>query len=173
MGGRSISAGLTVMVQVFPKLHVSVASSSNVEIALDPIQIQAAKDAAAVAGPAELRRLRPLGSLPTQAHDVVDVLLPKAFLVALARDNLAVLVSVEPVVALDVDPLGPGGRVALELGGGEDAIAGGVLDVDMQVGALHPYDRVQVDLHIVAHTLLDGERMLLGAAPPPRQLGPD
>lgn len=160
------------MVQVFPKLHVPVTPGSDVEIALDPIQIHAPKDAAAVAGAAQPRRLGPLGPLSTQPHDVVDVLLAETLLVALARDDLAVLVPVEPVGSLYVDPLGPRGGVALELGGGEDAVAGGVLDVDVQVGALHPHDRVQVDLHVVAHTLLDSERVLLGAAPPPRQLGP-
>lgn len=173
------------MVQVLSKLHVPVAPGSDMEVTLHPVQVQATKDATAVTlAAAQLGRLGPLGPLATQAHNVVDVLLAEALLVllllllggghvALARDDAALLVPVQLVVALLVDPLRPHGGVAVQARGREDAVAGGVLDVDVQVGALHAHDRVEIDLHGVAHALLDREGVLLGAAPPPGQLGPD
>lgn len=170
----------TFVVQVFAKFHVSVATSSDVEVTLHPIEIQVAKDPAAVGrSPPKLGRLCELGSLPADAHDIVDVLLAEPFVVAvhrhvpLTRDDTALCVPVQPVYALVVDPVLPRGGLALEAVRGKNAIAGSVLDVDVQVGALHLHDNVHVDLEVMADALFDGKGVLLGAAPPPRQLGPD
>lgn len=168
------------MVQVLSKLHISVATGSDVEVTLHLVQIQAAKDPARIAGRApQIWRLGPLGPLAADPHDIMNVLLSETLVMAmhghptLAGDDPALLVPVEPVRALLVNPLAPGCGLALEPVSSEDTVAGGVLDVDVQVGALHAHDHVHVDLQVVADALLDREGVRLGAAPPARQLGPD
>lgn len=53
---------LTMVVQVIPELHVSVATSRDVKITLHLVQVQAAKDATGIGSRApQLRRLGPLG----------------------------------------------------------------------------------------------------------------
>lgn len=171
---------LTAVVQVLAEFHVAMAASGDVEITLHPVQIQVPKHTTAVGGgPLKLWRFGKLGLLAADPHNVVYVLLAEAFVVAvhghvaLAGDDAALVVPVQPVHALVVNPVLPGGGLALEAVGGEDAVACGVLDVDVEVGALHAQDNVHVDLQVVADALLDGEGVLLGAAPPARQLGPD
>lgn len=160
------------------KLHVAVAAGGNVKVALDLVEVERAVDAAAVGAATKTRGPAPFGALLAEGDNVVDVLLAKALLVvagdaqpALAGVDAAVGVVAELVDALGVDPLGPRGRVALQLGGGEDAIARGVLDVDVDVVALHVDDDVEVDLHVVGDALFDGKVVRLGAAPPAADLG--
>lgn len=161
------------MVQVLALLHVAVAAGGNVEIALHLVQIQAAKHATAVRPALGPGRLCPLGALATEGNDVVDVLLAKALVVpAGAGVDLALLVLAQLVHALGIHPLAPGGGLARQLAGRQDAIARGVLDVDVQVAALHLDDDVEVDLHVVADALFDGKGVRLGAAPPAANLGP-
>lgn len=149
------------------------------EISLNLVQVQTAKDPAAIrATAAQPRSLPPLRPPPAQRDDVVDVLLAEALVVRggrppLAGDEPALLVPTEAVHAHAVDPLRPVGRVLGQHLGGEDAVAGGVLDVDVEVGALHVHDDVEVELHLPPHPLLDRERVHLLAAPPPRQLRED
>ena len=160
---------------MFPKLHVTVTSGRDVEIALDLVQVQTAPDTATVrGGTPEAGGLTPAGLLLAEGDNVVYVLLAEAFLVVppRSRDGLPVAVHAELVDAFAIDPLVPSGGVLLEAGGGENAVAGGVLDVDVQVLALHLEDNVEVDLQAVADTLFHGEGVVLGAAPPPAQLGP-
>ncbi len=178
---------LTAVVQMLAELGVAVAAGGDVEVALDLVEVEAAEDAAAVGDAADARGLVPLGPLAAGGDDVMDVLLAEALVVLLllallvvvvegagagAGDGAAVLVDAELVDAALVDPLLPGGGVLLEAGGGEDAVAGGVLHVDVQVLALHAHDHVQVQLHAVPDALLDRERVRLLAPPPPRQLAP-
>lgn len=167
------------MVQVRAKLHVPVSTSSDVEIALHLVQIQAPKDSARIGRrAAQLGRLGPARALPTQPHNIMHVLLTKALFVAmqrhpaLASDNAALCVAVELVDALVVDPVRPDGGLALEPVRSQDSVARGILHVDVEVGALHAHHHVHVDLQVVAHTLLDRERVVLGAAPPARELRP-
>lgn len=70
-----------------------------------------------------------------------------------------------------VHPLGPLGRVAVQHGGGEDSVTRGILDVDVEVGAEHVDDDVEVDLHLVGDSLFDGKVVRLFAAPPAAHLG--
>lgn len=164
---------LTTVVQVVPKLDITVTPRRDVKVTLDLVQIQTPKDAAAVRGGApQPGRLAPAGALLSEGDNVVDVLLSEPFLVALTRDDLAVLVVAEAVHARAVDPLRPGGVVHLEAGGGHDAVPRGVLDVDVDVLAPHVHHRVHVDLHRLAHALFHGKGVRLHAAPPARQLGP-
>lgn len=154
---------------MFAKLGITVSTSSDVEISLHLVQVQAAVDATAITAgtPPHPGRLAPLGLLLSERDNVVYVLLAKALVVeAGASDDLAVRVLAQLVYALVVDPLRPVGGVFLQPRGSEDAVAGGVLYVDVDVLALHFHDNVNVDLHVVADALLDGVGVVLDAAPP-------
>lgn len=156
-------------------VSVTVTSSGNMEITLDPIQIQTAKYTAAIGLSApEPRGLPPAGLLAAHGNDIVDMFLAEPLLVMppSARNRAAVGILAQLMNTFRIDPLGPGSRVLLEARSGEDAVAGRVLDVDVQVLTLHVDDDVQIELHAVADALLDGECMGFLAAPPARQFGP-
>lgn len=126
----------TVVIEMVAHLHVSVAAGGDVEVALDLVELQAPVDATAVGRVApQPRRLAPAGALASERDDIVDVLLAEALVVRLlvpfARDGLAVRVLAQLVDPPVVGPLRPARRVLLEPRGGEDAVAGRVLDVDV------------------------------------------
>ena len=100
----------------------------------------------------------------------------------------AALVRGARVEGVEVLTLGVGGVVALVAGGalvpgevvrvfagkevaGEDAVHGCVLDVDVDVGAFHGNDDVEVELEFVAYALFDGEVVGFGACPPRLEFG--
>lgn len=132
---------LTIMAKVLTLAHVSMTPRRNVEITLHLVQIQAAKDATTIRLPPKLRRLCPLGLLPTQRNNIVDMLLPKALLIipelqpALVRVDLALAVPPELVDALGVHPLAPVGRIAMQTLLRHDPIACRVLDVNVDIVA--------------------------------------
>lgn len=163
-----------------PAAHVAVSARREVEVALHLIQLERAVDATAVRRRTpQPRRLPPLCLAQTQRDDIVDVLLSETFVVLDRRtasvpfpgNHAALGVAAQAVHALAVDPVRPEGGVALEPLGGVDAVARGVLDVDVQVLAAHLDDHVDVDGQDVADALFDGEGVLLLAAPPAGQLG--
>lgn len=168
---------LTVVIQVLGEhLGIAVAARRDVEVALDPVQVQRAVDATAVGldAVAEAGGLGPARRLAAHGDDVVDVRLAEALIVPSdARVDAALAVAPEPVDPLAIDPVGPGGRVLLQARRGEDAVPGGVLHVHVEVLAVHLHDDVEVDLHAVPDALLDAEGVVLLALPPPRQLGPE
>lgn len=164
------------MVQVLAHSHIAVASRRDMKVSLHLVQIQASKHAAAVRPPFGPRSLCPLGSPLSESNNVMDMLLAKAFVVfrvpAKARVELAIFVLAELVHALLINPLAPGGGLAGQLVRGENAISRGILDVDVQIVAVHLDNYIQINLHVVPDTPLDGERMRLGAAPPATKLSP-
>ena len=165
------------MIQMLSKLHVPVAPSRDVEVALDLVKLEIAVDPAAVDLLApEPRGLAEASLLATERDDVVDMLLAEALIVvpvSLARDDGAVLVPPQAVHALVVHPLAPVGVVPVQLRGGQDAVAGSVLYVDVQIAALHLDDHVEVDVKPVANAFLDGEGVCFCTTPPPGKLGPE
>lgn len=162
------------MVQVLAT--ITVASGCNVKVTLHPVQVQAAIHAAAIRPALWRRRLCPLGLLSTKSHNVVHMLLAKALIVgavpAFASVQLAILTLAESVHALCVNPLVPCRSIALQLVPSKNAITRCVLDVDVEVVAVHLDNDVEVDLHVVPDTLFDGKRVMLGSAPPLAYLGP-
>lgn len=165
-----------VVVQMLAKFHVAVSSGGDVEVALNLVEVKGAVDATAVSCAPEARSLAPFGTLLSESDNVMNVLLSKALVVvgearpALARVDAAVGIVAELVDPI-VHPLGPLGRVAVQHGGGEDSVTRGVLDVDVEVGAEHVDDNVEVDLHLVRDSLFDGKVVRLFAAPPAGRLG--
>lgn len=68
-------------------------------------------------------------------------------------------------------PPRPRRRIAPEHVTREDAVARGILDVDVQVGAEHGDDDVEVDLEFVGDALFDGEEVGFVAGVPASELG--
>lgn len=69
-------------------------------------------------------------------------------------------------------PMRPGGGVFAQQVAGQGAVAGRVLHVDVQVGAAHGDDDIEVDLHIVRNAFLDGEGLCGCAGEPARYFAP-
>lgn len=151
------------MIQMLPKLHIPVPPRRDVEIALHLIPLQAAINPTRPPLPPYPRRLRKLPSPLPQRQHVVHVL----FLLGLARRRTTAM---QPMHALGVDPLLPVRGVAPQQIAGEDAVARGVLHVEVQVRTAHGDDDVEVDLQVVRDALLDAEVVRLVALPPAVQL---
>ena len=77
----------------------------------------------------------------------------------------------EVVCAFCVLPLGPEGSVAGEGLTGHDAVARGILDVDVQVTALHGNDDIEVELQVMRDTLFDAKGVVCLANVPAAHLG--
>ena len=168
-----------MMIQVRRKLHIPVPSRRNVKITLHLIRMHRPINATTVrlhASPYP-RRLTELLTLPRRAQIIVHVLLP------------VLLILPEPRVAAQIQsfllrgtqtmhatprlaPLVPGRCIPMQRRASEDAVAAGVLDIDMQVLAFHGYDKIEIDLQIPSHALLDGECVRRVALPPPSQFTP-
>ena len=70
-----------------------------------------------------------------------------------------------------VHPVGSHCAILLEQVPSENPVATGILDIDVEVGALHIDDDVEIDLQVVGDALLDGKKVRFGAGPPSAQLG--
>lgn len=167
----------TVMVQVLAHSHVAVASRRDMKVSLHLVQVQASKHAAAVRLSLGPWSSRPLGPPLSESNNIMNVLFAKALIVsrvpAHARVKLAILVLAELVHALFINPLAPSGGLAGQLVCSKDAISRGILDVDVQVVAVHLDDNVHIDLHVVPDAPFNSKRMGLCSAPPAAKLSPD
>lgn len=106
----------------------------------------------------------------------MDMLLTKSLLViveALPGDNPPLTILPQPMHASSINPLSPIRGIPLQHIACKDAIPSSVLHVDVDVVALHRDHDVQVNLHAMAYTLLDGEGVGFVAPPPARELGED
>lgn len=70
-----------------------------------------------------------------------------------------------------VDPMAPAGRILAQHVTRQDSIAGGILHVDVEVGAEHGNDYVQVDLQVVRHAFFDREQLRFMATVPSAEFG--
>lgn len=167
------------MIQVLSNLAVPVSTSSNVEITLHFVEVETAVDTATVRRALDLWCLSPLGPLLRSPHNIVNMLLPETLILipkvlpSSTSADLAVLIPPELMHPLLVHPLVPASALPSQLVGRENTIARGVLDVDVQISALHTDDDVEVDLHLVRDSLLDGEVVCFVAAPPAGDFGPE
>lgn len=161
------------MVQMRRHLPIPMPTRSNVEIPLHLIPLKTAID------PARIRTLAPahpraLGKLPPRiaphftqnmVHTRIVLLRAQSVLVFMAQRLVLVCTAVVLVVAL-LHPQRPAGVLAVEQVAREDAVAGGVLDVDVQRVAGHVDDDVEVELELVRDALFHAEVVLFCAAPP-------
>lgn len=152
------------MLKMVPKLHIPMPSRRDMKIPLHLIPRQAPKNAT-TAPPAP----RSPAKLPLRAPDLIQDMsgmgIPFEFL--LLRHG-EVIQEMHP---LGVHPLIPIGRIFPQLLAGQDAIAAGVLHVDVEVGTAHGYHDVEVDLELMRHPLLDGEEVRFMSAIPTSELG--
>lgn len=166
----------TIMVQVLAHSHVAVASGRDVKVSLHLVQVQASKHAAAVRLSLGPRSLCPPGPPLGESNNIMNMLFAKALVVfrvpANTRVQLAILVLAELVHALFINPLAPGGGLASQLVRSKNAISRGILDVDVQIVAVHLDDDVEIDLHVVPDAPFNSKRMGLDPAPPAAQLSP-
>ena len=151
------------MIKMIPKLHISMPSSRDVKIPLHLIPRQAPKNATTAPPPARRATKLPLGA-PDLTQDMSRMGIPLELL--LLRHGQVI----EQMHPLGIDPLIPIGRIFAQLLAREDAIAAGVLNIDVEVGAAHGDDDVEVDLQLVRHALLDGKQMRFVAAIPAPEL---
>ena len=166
------------MIQMLSHLTVAMTTGCDVEVTLHFVEIDTSVNAAAVRRAPDFRRLRPFGPLLRSRNNVVNVLLAEPFILVpkvlppSARVDFSVAVPAQSVHALIVHPLGPGCVLASKSVGGKDAIACGILYVDVKIAALHADYDVEVDLHVMGDALLNDEVMCFVAAPPAGDFSP-
>jgi len=152
---------------LFAKLLVSVPSRCDMEISLDFISIQTAKDPTRIRRPSDPRGL---AELPLLRLAQLLMHIPQLFPARIHAVVLAQLV--HALLHLPARPLRPVGRIVAKQVTGECAVAGRVLHVDAQVVAVHGDYYVEVYLHVVGYALLDGEGLCGRTGVPSRYLGP-
>ena len=156
------------MIQMlFSKLLISVSSRGNVEVSLYFVAIQTPVNPTRIRRALELRRLAKL--LPLRFAQLL-MYVPQLFPAWVHTIVFAQLV--HALLQLLACPLRPVRGVVAQEVARKCAVAGGVLHVDAQVGAAHSYDNVQIYLHVVRDTFLDGEGLDGRAGIPACNLGP-
>lgn len=161
------NSGLTVMIQVLSKLHIPVSTRSDVKVALHLVAIQTSKYPTAVCGASNPRCFCELLLLLLRQMIMhVQIIhlgktLPNA-LIQLVHASLSILAR----------PLCPTCSILAQQVASECAITSCILHVDVQVGAAHSNDDVEVDLHVMRDALLDGEGLCRCACEPARGFSP-
>jgi len=159
----------TIMSQMLPKLHVPMPPRRDMKIPLHLIPLQTPKNPTAIRldPPPHPRRLLklppPLPHLPQHMSHMRILLLqilPPSLILAIPA----------PMHFLGIHPHRPGRGVFAQHVPGEDTVARGVLHVDVQVGASHVHDGVEVDLQRVRDALFDTELLRFAAGVPAAEL---
>lgn len=150
-----------------PKLYISMPSGCNVEITLHLIALETPVDPAAFPhrGPPPHPR-RPLKLLlldPTHFAQHMPDMRILLFLPHIFRVR-------QLMRSLHGGPVVPIGGILVQQIAGEDTVAAGVLDVDVQIVAEHGDDDVEVDLELMRDALFDGEEVAFMAAVPAEEL---
>lgn len=150
-----------------PKLYISVASRRDVEIALDFVALETPIDPAALSH----------RSSPPHPRRPLELLLLDPAHFAQHMPNMRILLFLPHVLRIGQlmrsfhgGPVTPIGRILVQQVAGEDAIAAGVLHVDVEIMAEHGDNNVQVDLELVRHAFLDREEMGFMALVPAEEL---
>ena len=153
------------MIQMLPKLHITMPPRRNMKVPLHLIPLQAPINPTTRPRhtPPQPRRLLEPPLLPPMPQHMPDM-----------RILLLLLGPILTSPLQRIHPLGPLPPVRGVLGqhvAGEDAVARGVLHVDVQVGAEHRDDDVEVNLQVVGDAFLDAEEVLFVAGVPSAELG--
>lgn len=148
---------------MLPKLRIPMPSRRDMKVTLHLIPLQTPINPTRLAPTSHPRRPRKLPPpLPLRQH-IMNVL----FLLRLEQPLTAAM---QPMHALGVDPLLPVRRIPPQHVARQDAVARGVLYVDVQIRTPHGDDDVEVDLQFVRDALLDAEVVRLVALRPAVQL---
>lgn len=151
------------MVQMLPELHVPVPSRRDVEIALHLVSLQAPKN------PTAIRHLSPLHPRRLLEFPLLTPHFPEHM--PDVRVLLLLLHHVSAVQFMTARPPRPSGRIPAQHVAREYSITRCILDVDVEVGAEHGHDDVEVNLEFVGDALFDGEEVGFVAGVPPPELG--
>jgi hypothetical protein len=156
-----------LVIEVLAKLHVTVTTSGDVEISLDLVELEAAEDATRVgySTSTQSRRLCKLLLLAGSTQVIMDILL---LVIGTASFSSA---ATEVMSTFCILPVRPDGEVAGESLRSHDAVARGVLDVEVYIVALHGDDNVEVELQVVRDALFDAEGVVGFAHVPAAHLG--
>lgn len=135
----------TFMAQMFPKIHIPMAPRRNMKIPLDLIPLQAPKNPTTIRlhPPSHLRR--PFELPPPLPHLPKHMSHMRILLLQILSPPLILLIPA-PMHFLRVYPHSPRRGILSQQIPREDAVAGGVLHVDVEVGTLHVHDGVEVYL---------------------------
>ena len=157
---------------------IPVPPRRNVEVTLHLVHLQTPIHPTRVllhapAQPGSARKLfRPRLRAAAAPHLFDDMSRPRVLpLFLLPRPSLLLIPLVVHLHLPRVHPHGPARGVAREYVGSQDAVARRVLHVDVQVGARHCNDSVEVDLHLVPDAPLHGELLRRVASVPGEDLG--
>ena len=164
--------GLVVEMVVRAPFHVSVPAGGDVEVALDFVALERAVDPTAILD-RRARDARRVGEFAgwVGAHVPQDVRDMRVLLFLLLALGVAFVVQALVGAFPGVGPDAVVGGFFGEQVAGHNAVHGGVLDVDVQVFALHGDDDVEVELQFMPDAAFDGEVVGFVAGPPCFQLG--
>jgi hypothetical protein len=158
------------MIKMLSKLHIPMSPRCNVKVTLHLIPLQAPKDPTRliilIAPPPRHWRTRKLSPpLPRSPQIIMHILL-MTILHRLLPPPIIRLVS--PPRSHPRTPLC---SFPLQQFRSEDAVAGRVLHVDVEVWTAHGDDDVEVHLHVVGDAAFDGEGVGGGAGEPAGEFG--
>ena len=160
----------TFVAQVLSKLHIPVPPRRDVEIPLHLVPLQAAIDPTRIIPHAPRRPRRPAKRPLPPPHLPQHMAHMRILLLGLLPRGAIALIR-GPMQRLALHPQRPGGRVPVEHFAGEDAVARGVLHVDVQVEAAHGDDDVEVDLQRVRDAFFHAEVVGFRAGVPVAEFG--
>jgi len=159
------------MVQMGAEFLISMTTRRDMEISLDFVHVQAAEDSATVRGNTvpPSRRLRKFRapSTTSSSNDIMHMLLPKSLImVTLSGNQPALGILPQSMHALGINPLIPVRRIPLQHICRQYPVARRILNIDVEIHALHLDHDVQIDLEVVPDALLNRECVRLVPPPP-------
>lgn len=158
----------TAVIQMFAPLEISMAPCRDVEVPLNLVALQTAVYSTRVPpiSPSQLGRFPKLLLLANHLSQHV------AHMSVLLQFGLHLTGLLQLVqIPLGIHPLQPTGGVPGQHIPGENAVAAGVLDIDVQIGAGHGHHDVEVDLKVVRHALFHAKQMGFMPAIPATEFG--
>ena len=155
----------TGVIQMLPHLHITMAPrrDMNVPLHLIPLQTPINPTTRPRHAPPQPRRLLKPSLLPPMSQHMPHM---RVLLLLLRQIDPLSLQRIRPL-----NPLFPIRSVPRQHFAGEDAIARGILNVDVQVGTEHRDYDVEVDLQLVGDAFLDAEEVGFVTGIPAAELG--
>ena len=153
---------------MFAPFEIPVAPCRNVEIPLHLVSLQTAIDSTRVPPipPSQLGRFPKLLLLA----DHLPQHMPHVSVLLQLRLHLTRLLQ-QMQSSFGIHPLPPTGGISVQQVASENAIAAGVLNVDVQIGAGHGHHQIKVDLKVVRHAFFHTEKVGFMPAIPSTEFG--
>lgn len=153
---------------MFAPFEIPVAPCRDMEVPLDLVPLQTAIDSTRapqipLSQPGRFAELLLLADHLSEHVAHMSVLLQLGFHLSWRLQRVQ--------IPLGIHPLQPTGGVPEQQVAGENAVAAGVLDVDVQIGAGHGDHDIEVDLKLVRHAFFHAEQVRFMPAIPATELG--